>query len=350
MSFNCASISWNAKQFVKMNEGGTLNFSNEVQRGHVWDVKAKSLLIDSMLRGIKIPYLVAARIIIGEKKVYDMLDGKQRSSAILEFKANGFKLVGLQEFIYTDEAGNEQEVDLNGLTYDTLPEGVRDRFDSYSLTVSYYDDITQEEIDELFIRLNNGKPLNASDKTRVMIKSKSEVRELAKDELFKAMLGYKAIENHVPEDLVMKSYIMLFEAEPCYDTKVLRPYFIDKEIKNDEVKTMQNVFGMVLDTYRAMDNKKCAKKLLTKTHFLTALPVISKGISKGLDNIDLAEFFDKFFVEPNETYDIYAGSGSAHKESIAQRCNIMSEVFDKWFEKATKNSEEEVETEVETEE
>src|SRR5574344_1395798 len=175
MSFNCASISWNAKQFVKMNEGGTLNFSNEVQRGHVWDIKAKSLLIDSMLRGIKIPYLVAARIIVGEKKVYDMLDGKQRSSAILEFKANGFKLTDLQEFTYTDEAGKEQEVDLNGLTYDTLPEGIRDRFDSYSLTVSYYDDITQEEIDELFIRLNNGKPLNASDKTRVMIKSKTEV-------------------------------------------------------------------------------------------------------------------------------------------------------------------------------
>ena len=69
-----ANINWNARQLAKMAEKGTIRFDNAVQRGYVWDVKRKSLLIHSMLIGYPIPPFYASK----KGDYYDMLDGKQQ--------------------------------------------------------------------------------------------------------------------------------------------------------------------------------------------------------------------------------------------------------------------------------
>ena len=89
-----ANINWTAKQLCKMMDKGTINFDNSVQRGYVWDLKRKSLLIDSMINSYPIPPFYAAK----NENGYDMLDGKQRASAIHEFISGKFALKGLSEF------------------------------------------------------------------------------------------------------------------------------------------------------------------------------------------------------------------------------------------------------------
>jgi hypothetical protein len=167
-----ANIQWSAKQLTKGIEKGTINFDNSVQRGYCWDNNRKSLLIHSMIEGYPIPAFYAAKNEIG----YDMLDGKQRSNAISEYINNRYAITALPEV--TTEAG--ETIDINGLTFEQLPEELQDRIKDYSLTVYYFDGITDDEVNEMFFRLNNGKPLTAIELTRVKAKSIEKIKGIGK--------------------------------------------------------------------------------------------------------------------------------------------------------------------------
>ena len=123
-----ATIPWTAKQIAKMFDNHCLRFDNAVQRGEVWDKKRKSLLIDSILRGYPIPpmFTIKTNQTVetpkGNVAVFDCIDGKQRCYAINAFKNNQLTLEGLAPI---------GEVELNGKTYNDLPEDLKDEFDSY---------------------------------------------------------------------------------------------------------------------------------------------------------------------------------------------------------------------------
>ena len=86
---NRLNVQWTAKTLVNQMKRGNVNFDNAVQRGLVWDVEKKSLLIHSMIYGYAIPAMYFTR---DENKIYDSLDGKQRSNAICEFISDEFAL------------------------------------------------------------------------------------------------------------------------------------------------------------------------------------------------------------------------------------------------------------------
>lgn len=137
-----ANINWNAKQLCKMAQKGNISFDNAVQRGYVWDVKRKSLLIHSMISGYPIPPFYAAK----NENGYDMLDGKQRINAIVGFLNGDYELTEVPEVEVENEDGTTDMVDINTLHFDELEEALRDEICSYSLTIYYFDGITDDEI------------------------------------------------------------------------------------------------------------------------------------------------------------------------------------------------------------
>lgn len=167
------NIQWTAKTLVNQMAKGKVNFDNAVQRGLVWDVSRKSLLIHSMIYGYAIP---AMYFVKDENGVYDSLDGKQRSNAISEFMNNEFSLSLDTPPVYNEEG--EQE-DITGMTFENLPEWAQDKVKDYSLTIYYYENMTDGEIREFFRRLNNGKALTAVELTRVNTPSLEKFQEIA---------------------------------------------------------------------------------------------------------------------------------------------------------------------------
>ena len=129
----------------------SLVFDNAIQRSFVWDNKRSSLLIDSILQKYPIPpfYTIkdgrTVKTAKGNISVFDALDGKQRCTTISMFKNNEIVLTGLQTITLEDDS----DFNLNGQTYETLPDELKDEFDSYSLTVYFFTDITYEEIVEI---------------------------------------------------------------------------------------------------------------------------------------------------------------------------------------------------------
>lgn len=70
------------------------------QREKVWGAPIKQKLVDSILRGLHVPAIVVLRVTTIFGLRYEIVDGQQRFSAILDFIENGFKTMR-----HSDEPG-----------------------------------------------------------------------------------------------------------------------------------------------------------------------------------------------------------------------------------------------------
>ena len=344
-----ANMTWSAKMYVKKINNGEVTFDNTIQRGYVWDVRRKSLLIHSMIEGYPIPPFMSVRD--EETHNLDMLDGKQRSEAIRSFMADEYALVDVPEVTYT-ENGQEFIDDINGKKYSELPEDIRDEIADYSLTIYYFQDITDEEINEMFFRLNNGKPLSAIELTRVKAKSYSTIKELAKHDIFKSTLTEKALSKFTNEEIVIKSWIMLNMPSPSFESKAVRDIMSVTDITEAQKTDIKLAFDRLVeihDTIIASDPddkmiKKTAKKLYTKTHFLSCLPLIVRSINDMVDVYDLSDWLQKFFqtddTSISEEYNKGCINGSGKTDSIRKRVKALEESYNTYFNKSSLDDEE----------
>jgi Protein of unknown function DUF262 len=119
------------------------------QRSEVWDRAKKQRLIDSILRGWKLPkfYFVAV-----SDEDYLVEDGQQRLVAIFDFFSNGFPL------------SVESAEEFGGALYRNLPRKAADSFDDFEIEYDIIDEATDEELKEFFQRLQAGVSLNSSEK------------------------------------------------------------------------------------------------------------------------------------------------------------------------------------------
>lgn len=344
-----ANISWNARQLGKMIEKGTITFDNAVQRGFVWDNDRKSLLIHSMMTGFPIPAMYAAKDT--ETKNYSMLDGKQRSNAINDFLHGRFTLSNVPEVVLEDGT----EVDVNGMYFSGLCEELQDVISNYSLTIYYFEDITDDEIAELFFRLNNGRALSSTEQARAIAKSFKTIQELKKHELFTTALTEKAFEKYVPDELVIKSYIMLTFDKPCLDGKVVTPTMINAELTDQDVNIMNGVFNRILNTYKTIIaddspetgklSKRIAKRLITRTHMLSIMPIVKKSLIDRVPDDVFTLWVKNFFcgtksITKYDEYNSRCRSGSGHADTIKVRLDVIKKDYNKFMKKIEKEREE----------
>ena len=138
-----------------------INVDAEYQRGKVWSQPQQALLIDSIMRGFDIPKIFLRKLPDGSPHLFDVIDGKQRLTAIWRFVSNDFRLLRTTGLL--PELG-----DLGGKYWSELPDDAKDRLQFSNITVSKIEDATAEEIHELFLRLQRGEPLNAAEKRNAM--------------------------------------------------------------------------------------------------------------------------------------------------------------------------------------
>ena len=327
-----ANINWTVKQLTKMTQNGNISFDNAVQRGYVWDTKRKSLLIHSILVGYPIPAFYAAK----NENGYDMLDGKQRTNAIVDFIDGKYELTDVPEVKVENEDGTTDMVDINTLHISELEESLRDEITGYSLTIYYFDGITDDEISDMFFRLNNGKPLTAVELTRVKAKSLDIIKEIGQHELFKNALTEKAMARYTNEDIVIKSYAMLHEPEPSMETKFIRPLMANVEITEDDKRQLEDVYGRIVTMHRLIEDKKVAKRLLTRTHLISIVPIVWRSLQDGLSDKQMAECASVFFsgkksASISDVYNQNARSGSAKKEAARKRLSEIEKHYDDFF-------------------
>lgn len=149
-----------------------INVEAEYQRGKVWSQPQQALLIDSILRGFDVPKIFLRKLPDGNPHLFDVIDGKQRLTAIWRFVADDFPLLRTDPF---QELG-----DLSGKRWSELPDNAKDRLQFSNMTVSKIEDANEEEIHELFLRLQKGEPLNAAERRNAI---RGPVRNFVVDKL-----------------------------------------------------------------------------------------------------------------------------------------------------------------------
>ncbi|WP_320998053.1 DUF262 domain-containing protein [Butyricimonas paravirosa] len=149
-------------------ETGLIDFTPDYQRfGRLWDKSKKQLFIDSIINSYDVPkfyfhYLSSYAYDLNNSNcLLAIIDGKQRLEAINDFINNRFSLAS--DFVYI---GNSNIVLNNKYfrdIYCCYPE-IMNKFLDYILDVVFIDTDEKFRIEELFLRLNEGIPLNNAER------------------------------------------------------------------------------------------------------------------------------------------------------------------------------------------
>jgi hypothetical protein len=128
---------------------GWMKLRPPYQRRPRWDRERQSRLIESFIMNIPVPPLFVYESDLAK---YEVMDGQQRITAILEFYTNIYPLEGLQQW-----------PELNGRIYDRLPSEIRKGLDrrsiSYIVLLKESAATSEEETllrQQVFERLNTG--------------------------------------------------------------------------------------------------------------------------------------------------------------------------------------------------
>lgn len=170
----------------------------DYQRPAVWTRAQKQLLVDTILRQYDIPKLYWRRT--GRRPdTYEVVDGQQRLRAIWEFFEAGFKV-----------ARDAEPVDghsIAGLGYGELPDELRIRFDTYPLDVVVVEDADEDEVREMFLRLQSGTTLKAQEKRNAYPgKMRDFVKDLGRHRFFE-VVGFS--NSRYTHDLVAAQFVRL---------------------------------------------------------------------------------------------------------------------------------------------
>ena len=164
-----SSLPQGVRTLMNWREKGMLTFDNPIQRaGSQWNLLQKSLLIHSMLASYPIPTVYFLKYKDDKNMtIYDCLDAKQRLTSVFEFIDGEYAL---------DEDTPEISIedtpyDLGGLKFEELSEECQDIIKGYRFNITCIEDATEEEVEDIFARLNNSSPLSTIQKCRSIMGS-----------------------------------------------------------------------------------------------------------------------------------------------------------------------------------
>jgi hypothetical protein len=149
------------------------------QRGQVWSEDRKQLLIDSILRGWKLPKLYFAKT-SDDPDVFDVVDGQQRLSAIFDFFGGELRL------------SEDSAKMFGGATYGEVGPTVSDRFDDFEIEYDEITEATDAELQLFFQRLQEGMGLTSAERLNSISGNLTIFcRSLAKHSFFKQKVSIR---------------------------------------------------------------------------------------------------------------------------------------------------------------
>lgn len=159
---------------------GTLRIP-DVQRSLVWTTDQKRLLIDSLIREYDVPKIYLMQVWEDGIVHFDVYDGQQRLDAIYTFFENLYAL-GNEDPIVIEG----QQIEIANKTYADLDNRIKMRLQQTNLSCVILEDFSQEQAEDMFLRLQHGTPLNAAEKRRAINGTMRDVvRKLSEHEIFK---------------------------------------------------------------------------------------------------------------------------------------------------------------------
>jgi uncharacterized protein with ParB-like and HNH nuclease domain len=252
---------WTIERLFELSE--KINEQPEYQRGEVWKDNKKSLLIDSILRGIDIPKIFLHKLKDNHFD-YAVSDGQQRITAILKFKADELKL--RKDVINGLDLNQIETFEIGGLKYSELPSNLRRRFDNYELTIALIDQATNNEIRTLFGRLQLGETLTPAEKRNAIISSTGNYIDsvVLNHDFF---VNSKIPKSRFKQQDYLSHIIALIAYNNVFDLKaeLLEKLYLENPIKLTQI--FQKKISYILDFLHLID-KESKVRIINKFAFI----------------------------------------------------------------------------------
>jgi uncharacterized protein DUF262 len=162
---NSVSTSFTIADYCNGMERSEIIVNKDYQRSdQVWPLAARSYLIETILKGFPIPklYLYQRTDIKSKKTHKEIVDGQQRSVAILDFRNDRLRL-----------SKTTENPDIRNKTYSELEDADKHVFLDYGINVDLFVSATTAEVVEVFRRMNSYTvPLNAEEQRHASYQGK----------------------------------------------------------------------------------------------------------------------------------------------------------------------------------
>jgi len=316
-------------------QNGNLRFDLEVQRRSVWTLEQKQDLIDSVIFGYPIPPLY---FIDKKDEKYWVLDGQQRCRSVTEYMNNEFALSdNIDDFIDEDN----EIYQIKGLKYIALPKAIQKLLDAKNFTTYTYSNITPEEIEKMFKRLNSGTPFKKIEIVR--IDAGSEVmkflNKMSEAKFFKEQINIsdKSRIRFMDQEIILQIISTMLNRQEGFSGKEiqnmvmeLRNSGIPKETQKDIIEATE-----FLDTCFDTDDEKVRKahaKILKKNHLSGLFYLAKLAREKNIDILDFHDWVMDFFTsqKSGSDYSNTCTAGTATKEKVLKRIEILEDNFNKF--------------------
>lgn len=184
-------------ELLRREKRGDLVLAPDFQRPDVWEKKDKSELIESILIGIPIPLIY---LFEDEKGVREIIDGKQRITALKEFLNNKFSLTELSML-----------PELKGKRFSDISALLQSKLEDYQLHTYVIQPPTPEHVKfNIFERVNrSGFKLNRQEMRHALYQGKSTklIQKLAESPDFKSVTGNSVMPNRMRDRYLVLRFV-----------------------------------------------------------------------------------------------------------------------------------------------
>lgn len=322
MAIEKTSRPFTVKALHKRFKRGELNFDLAIQRNaDIWSADKKSLLIHSCIYGYPIPPFYCVE---QDSSLYNFIDGKQRLTNLFQFLDGEFSL--------SDNTPLVDDMDISGLTFEQLPEDYQEEILDTYLSITFLKNITEEEIEEVFFRLNNGVSLTKIE----LIRSKASgmvmdfINQLTDSPFFKKSLNLTVTQRkrYVDQEIVLQILsLLLYNTDRGFSGNELME--LAEELKengiNDTTKDM--IYEVTDYLSQAFPHKN---KFLRKTNIAALFIIAQRAMMQDVKQSQFGGWAQQFFnnLKPGCDYNDTTRSGSAKANKIRKRLEILNNNFD----------------------
>lgn len=300
------------------------DFNHPLQRqSGQWNKLSMSKLIDSAIRLYPI---YPALVVDNGDDTYGVIDGKQRLTIFTSYANNEFALH--KSLSPVDIDGTEYEI--AGKKYDNLDEEVKERFKAREFQLYIMTNATENDIREIFARINSSKGLTNTQKRTVVENEElaKVVFELKSHPVFTKLTTPTQRKKDEDKDIV-RQVLMLSEMSNEYDFGSFRNEDINKFIERyngninyGKVETIKEAMTALDTAFETISVNKVTVPILLYGYYRIVKD--KKGMQKWNDWVK--NFIQTY--DTNEEYKQYCnGSGTASSEMVKGRLQYFRDAI-----------------------
>jgi hypothetical protein len=278
------SRTYSINDFVEWDKNKQLELNPFFQRRPVWSDKAKSYLIDTILRGKPIPKIfIRQKINVTTKtSAREVVDGQQRLRTILSFIKDGFVV------------SRRHNPDYGAKRFSQLPEEVQAQVLSYEVAVDLLINLPDSEVLDIFGRLNSyAVVLNEQEKINA---SHFGPFKILADEIGRKYNEYWKTQRVLTANQILRMQevnlvadLLIAMKEGIKSKKQIRKYYAQYEDEfDDDVSELQNRFDNIIGTIGKLYPEGLTSTEFTRPHLFYSLFTAVAHCLYGLPTLGIA--------------------------------------------------------------